>query len=457
LAYPPNIPLWVNAQGQAADVSATLLLDWNFTDPDPTDTQSAYALSKQEGAGALEYWRASDSTWQATEQKNIIGTTAVTLPTAWGIDADPVHTYKVKVWDQSDVASTYGDGLSVIPSAKVNPTVATPTEAQVLTNNSVTVTWTVAAQTAYRVKLVIFGSPLHDSGWVTSTALTYTIPVELADGFSYTIELQTKNAEGLASNVVTRNFSVNFIEPPASSIVATPSPVNGWVSVAMTNPAPVGTQPAMAYQDLWRRPVVNPILNANQGFEVNATGWVAVGGTGVRDTAFFKAGVASYKLTPDGVTSIVYMRSDDPKIPVTPGLSYHADGWIRAATVNKQVAVSIRWYDSGDVFLSETSTPVTPLVAGTFFYHGPIGTAPATATKMSVSARIIGTPAVGDIIWVDELRVRLTDPTEGVRVAKDLPANTTYEDWTAVSGVEYEWRSNVVATNETVQFGPWTP
>jgi hypothetical protein len=57
-------------------------------------------------------------------------------------------------------------------------------------------------QGSYRVRLLLTGAGLvvHDSGWVASTDTSYSIPVLLADGSQYTVEVQLKNNEGIRSD-----------------------------------------------------------------------------------------------------------------------------------------------------------------------------------------------------------------------------------------------------------------
>lgn len=260
VAYPPNTPTWEStstpfASGGAASVSAALLLDWAFTDPDPSDTQSAWALSRQIGTGALAYWRASDSTWQAAEVKNIGSTTQLSLASGWGTGTDATHTYKVKVWDSADTASQYSAGLAVTASTPANPTITAPTAGATVTADSVTVTWTVSDQSKYRVTLTTGGNQVYDSGIVTSTATSLLIPYTLADATSYTIGLTTYNSKGLQSATQTVTFSVAYVQPAVPTTLASPIPLKGIIQVAITNPTPTGGQPALASQDLYRRVV----------------------------------------------------------------------------------------------------------------------------------------------------------------------------------------------------------
>jgi hypothetical protein len=162
----------------------------------------------------------------------------------------------VKTRDVGALDSPYSAALVLTPSARVNPTISAPTAAQVLTTNYVTVSWTVSEQKQYRITLATNpgGLVVYDSGYVNSpTTTSVTLPYTLADNTGWTVSLTTTNLEGLASTTQTRNFTVDYIEPPTPTIVATAVPASGWISVAITNPAPSGGQPALQSVDLYRR------------------------------------------------------------------------------------------------------------------------------------------------------------------------------------------------------------
>lgn len=463
LSYAPNVPVWDTASmgvnsGGAADVAAARLLDWTFSDPDPTDTQSAYALSRQIGAGALSYWRASDSTWQVAEVKNVSATSSVTLASGWAVATDAQYTYKVKVWDSADVVSLYSDGFTVIPSAKANPTIATPTAAAVLATDTVTPTWTVSEQSAYRLTLASNpgGVVAYDSGWVASSALTAQVPVVLADLTGWTLTLQTRNIEGLPSNVASVNFTIDYLEPPAPAIVATPQPTSGTISVAISNLAAVGAQPALASQELWRRPVVYTNMLTNPGFEVDMSTWSPAGATAVRSTAQAHSGAASAFVTPDGVIltpridlAVAFMAD------VVAGDAYIAEGWLRPTTANKPVRVGVNWYTAGAVYV-DTSLIDVPSLAGAWMFVTLLAVVPATSAKASPHFGLTNTPAVGDTLFVDDVRFRKLDTSAGVRVAVGLSGGATVADWGAAHGVAYEYRAVARGVNGTSIAGPWT-
>lgn len=179
-------------------------------------------------------------------------------PTPWAAAADANHTYRVKTWDVTDLASPYSGPLAVIASEVVTPTIVTPTPAQVIAGDSVNVTWTVAEQTAYRVRLFAqpSGAVVHDSGFIGSAVtLAYAVPYTLTDSGSWTVGLTTKNNDGLASAEQYQGFTTDFVEPALPTLAFTPTPASGYIRVVITNPAPSGGQPIVLNQELWRRPV----------------------------------------------------------------------------------------------------------------------------------------------------------------------------------------------------------
>jgi hypothetical protein len=468
----PNNAVWAAPaagsdlfNGAARDVNAGLLLDWEFSDPDAFQVQGSYALSRQIGVGTIQYWRASDSTWQATEQQNSTATTSVTLPSSWGAGTDAVHSYRVRVWDSANVgAAGYSPVWQVVPSVLANPTISSPTNAQVLNLDRMSVTWSVSEQTAYRIILNTnpAGSQvLYDSGWVTdSTTTTFDVPVTLTNGGSYTVTVQTRNLEGLASTAVNRNFSVQYTAPPPSISAFAPSTTNGYITVTPSANAPAGLQPTISSMDLYRRPVLSSTLNANPTFAGNTTGFAVGGGSGgtvTYSTAQFSPGSSpgSARLVPNGSGATPSVESSHVAVDVTQAIE--GTGWVRADTANKPVVIQVNWYTTGGAYLSSTLVSVTtPPVAGWMFMRVIAdGSGIATAARASVSIGLSNTPAAGDAIYVDELRMRYADTTTGVRVAQGVGAAVAVNDWGAASGVSYEYQWVVTGSNGTSIAGPW--
>lgn len=476
--FSPTAPDWitgaagtVSVNGAAFDVSAALTLDWNYHDPNVLDTQASYAVSRQIGVAAAQWWRASDSTWQSAETFNTSSTTALTLAAAnWvgaGGASDPAHIYKVATRDSGGLTSAYSPGLSLVPSTRVDPTITSPTASQILNTGVLPVTWTVTEQSAYRIILIntVTSATVYDSGFQTDptplspSILAFTVPVTLQDGFAGQVQLITKNAEGLSSVTRTDNFSIDFVEPVAAlvTVLAADAP-NGGIDIAFTQAAVSGAQPATTQLDILRRKrgavATYTAANVNPFFETNATDWTNVGySTVARSTAQFHTGAASLLLTPNGSTATPKVQSGSTA--VTAGGRYEFRGWLRSTTTNKTMRIYIDWYDATPTLLSSTTRDMTA-VANTWIYAQVRGTAPAGATQARISIGQLATPAAGDTLYGDELQLLTANDDDGIRIVAGALSGTTYLDWRAVTGVDYEYRSYALAGNGTSIYTAWT-
>lgn len=458
--YAPNTPMWDTStqpytNGGAANVNTALTLDWSFVDVDPADAQASYALRRQIGAGAFSWWRTSDSTWQAVETFNATATTALTLASGWGAGTDANHSYVVKTRDTGTLDSPYSAALVLIPSVQVSPVIITPTAAQVLTTNFVTVTWTAAEQKHYRVQLVTNpgGVVAYDSGFVVSGDLTFTVPYELADGTGWQVWLTTTNNEGLPSAVQTRAFTVDYVEPPAATLAVSPQPLLGLIRVTATNPAPSGAQPAFVAQDVYRRVGESATLNANPTFAGNVTGWAGVGGTLSYSTVQAHEGAGSARIVPTGAAANSYVEA--AHVAIDPARAVLAGGWVRPDTVNKPVQLDVRWYTAGGAFISATSRTLTPPIAAVWQYVSMTAAPVATAARASVALGMASTPAAGDAAYVDELVMQAHNDDPGVRVAASVAAGAVVDDWRAAARQPYEYRAVTYGANGTQIASPW--
>ena len=256
----PTAPTWVTpTSGEAKDVALTLVLDWDFNDPDVGDTQSAFTLRKREGAGSYEYW--TGSAWQSSEDattKIASSATTTTLPASWGADPDEDHYYSVKTWDDDDtpLVGPWSSELRIIPSAASDPTLDLPADAGSV-GGTASVEWTVSSQSAYRVVVSDTSSTVdmdagtleEDSGWVTdSGARTYLASFPTNTVTRY-VRIQTKNSEGLLSAIDEHTVSVSYT-PPSTPTLVVSEVVPGALRVAITNPAGATTTVS---NDVYRR------------------------------------------------------------------------------------------------------------------------------------------------------------------------------------------------------------
>ncbi len=466
----PDIAVWTTSlqtyfNGGPADVGASLTLDWEFSDPDPGQGQGSYALSRQIGAGTIQYFNAATTTWGAGEVQNASATTQVTLASGWGSGTDDNHTYKVKVWDSANTPSTgYSAPLVLVPSVKVNPTITAPTAAQVINTDRVTVTWTVAEQTAFRLRLLTNpgGVVVHDSDWVSSADTTYTPDVQLPTGTGWTIDLNTRNNERLTSSTVTRNFSVTYAPPPAMRSTMLPVPASGWIVVTPVTIAPTGAQPAIVTAELYRRKAITPALNLNPTFAGNVSDWFQGGGGSAGSLTYSTAqsvsaaGAARYVPPAAGGATAQSVESSSYGT-IEAGKLYMAGGWIRPDTANKPVFIALNYYTSGGAFVSSVQSVVSAPIAGAWHYLEVVGdpSLVATAARVRVAIGEQSTPAAADAFYADEVYVQVHNADTGTRpVGGNSPSDPVYDSG-AASGVPYEYRWLATGANGTSIYGPW--
>lgn len=264
--------MYVVGNGGVWDADTGITFAWTFSDSDPLDVQTKYAISRQVGAGSVLYFRASDNTWQATEQQNSDSNTSkLLLSTVWDDAASPgvPHTFKVKVWDSTNLPSSYSDGFVIIPETDSVPAFTYPLPQNggtIVTVPNPTFTWTVsgAAQAAYRIfveKDVPSSSAdvlVLDTGWIESTDTSHTPAAILEDGFGYYAEICLRTASGLPTMIAANNwsyFNADIPNPPVPTLVVTATPSTGSIEVVTTNPAPTGGEPAFDFSELYRREV----------------------------------------------------------------------------------------------------------------------------------------------------------------------------------------------------------
>ncbi|GAA2516618.1 hypothetical protein [Winogradskya humida] len=661
LAYPPDTPDWTYptpASGSAVNVGDALQLNFTFSDPDPQDVQTGYALSRQVGTGVVQYWRESDRSWQNVEIKNATGSNYVELAAGWGAFADSPHAYRARVWDGNDSGSAYSQPIIVIPSAPAEPVLTQPVDGTVWTAEALNATWTVAEQTAhterlfatfddfqragvqpgrmgqgytattpvaaytvaagvltisvdavgslrriradpqwasrelaleFQVPVMPAGAPVrvelmmawntgptfvgasvtvtptgqvvlnlarsvnnvltlvggatifptgghattrwyglrvrytgsyeaklwdaagpepttwdliataealggepapggiavqawldtgntnalpvavrfrqwtrgvtdlvYDSGWTQDSAIRQTVvPYSLPNNSAYVLELQTRNVQGLPSDIESARIVVDYIEPPQPTLQVTALPELGLNRIAVTTPSPSGqTLP-------------------NPGFETTLAGWVGTNATITRTTAQAHSGSWSVLLTPDGVGASPRIEiPPGQRIPVVPGQSMTAEAWIRPGPGTPPVLIGINWFDASDVYLSTTATAL-PASQDEWQFITVTGNAPAGAALASIHAGLADTPAPAQRAHIDDMRLAPTtgqpatasvdvyraiagDPSSVIRIATGLPQQPVIEDKTAVSGVDYRYLARAFGTNGARIDSPWT-
>jgi hypothetical protein len=290
VAYSPQLnaapfaPTWVSpADNSYQNRDADLTLDWDFTDGDPGDSMSAYALSKSVDGAALEYWNASTSAWVAAEASNPTATSAVTLASGWAVDGESVE-YKAKTWDAAAAAGPYGSGLTVNAATATVPVIDAPATSATIAGSSADIAWTVAAQAAYQVRVLDgAGAELFSTGKVTGAVTEITLGYVFSDGQTgLKVELTTWNAFDVPGVDTNTGIAVSFT-PPATPVLTVTANAAGYMSVAIADPTPAGSQPTVDTHDIFVRVAaggrqVGERTVGGDGIRIS-TGTVATNGT----------------------------------------------------------------------------------------------------------------------------------------------------------------------------------
>lgn len=505
ISYTPDTPTWASpTSGTAQDVNAALVLDWVFSDADPADTQSAYAVSRQIGAGSLSYYRASDATWQATEQKNTSGTSAITLASGWASGSDSNYTFKAKVWDSADIASGYSAGLVLIPSVKVNPTISSPAVAAVLTASSVPVTWTVSEQTAYQLTLTpadvldSFSRSATDSWSSADTGESYTlvgtaanfdiasgvgtiqpgatssdrIAVVTADsGADRTVEVTAKWASLPASGVLragvvaryvdSSNFYIGEISISTAGVVTVQATKNvaGSKTVLATYTHPTAYVGGVNWRirasvtgtailvKAWRAADSEPDWQVSTTDSSITTGTLA--GVWARNETAVTTHVASYDTFSSVSLPVTYDSGwvSSTATTATPStVLSNNTAWIVGLRTKNNEGLASEWAQAGVTVVY--TPPATPTLA--FSPNSTTGWIEVRITNPTPGG---GQPALAS---QDLYRRTVGDTSSGTRIAATLSSGATVRDWTAVSGTNYEYQSAALGANGTSTTSAWT-
>jgi hypothetical protein len=251
----PTAPPWTApADNSYQNRDAALTLDWDFADPDGSDTQSAYALSKSVDGAALEYWNASTSAWVGSSVDNPTASTLVTLASGWAVSGESVE-YKVKTLDAAGAAGPFGSGLTVNAAVATVPVIDAPASSATLTGSSADISWTVAAQTAYQLRVLSSAdAELFSTGKVLGAVTEVTLGYVFVDGaVDLKIELTTWNANDIPGVDTNDSIDVSFTPPATPTLTVTKNDAEGYVSIAISDPTPAGAQPTVETHDVFVR------------------------------------------------------------------------------------------------------------------------------------------------------------------------------------------------------------
>lgn len=230
------------------DATDNAVFSWAYSDPDPSDNQSAYQLEIIDtGTGTSVY----DSGKVAST------TSSHTLPSGT-LTNNKQYQWRVKTWDNSDTEGAWSDYATFYTSAKPSVTITNLTEGQTIITSSLTVQWTMSdpeseGQSAYQIKLTdMSDTVLYDTGKVIdSVSRSRTLGYELENHTDYKVKISVWDGRDVKSEEQVISIHVSFT-PPAEPNVTTIRN-NASITINIEHPNPVDPQPTVIYSDIFRR------------------------------------------------------------------------------------------------------------------------------------------------------------------------------------------------------------
>jgi hypothetical protein len=197
--------------------------------------------------------------------------------------------------------------LTVNAAAATPPTITAPATSATITGSSADVSWTVAAQAAYQVRVLSSAdAELYSTGKVTGAVVEVTLGYVFTDGQTgLKVELTTYNSFDIAAVDTNTGIDVSFT-PPATPVLTVTANTAGYISVAIADPTPTGSQPTVDTHDIFvrvaaggrqsgERTVNDDGIRIATGVETNGTylDYAAATGTDFEYRTLARAGTAT--------------------------------------------------------------------------------------------------------------------------------------------------------------------
>lgn len=264
----PNAPTATSMTGgSVVDRAVVNRAQWNFSDPDPVDSQSKFDLDyRLVGAGS---W----TTITQTTPNSFYDFAALSL-------AVGDYEWRVRVYDQFNAPSNYSAinnfSAGVAPPA---PVILEPINGSTINLTPRLLKWSAPEQDAYQWRRV------EDDGGAPDTSVIYVDsgqidqPVDRQAPVAFSVNNRWEHIQlrilldGLWSSWASVRVEVSYTEPETPTLAYTPQHDLGYLEVVVTNPpAGVGI-PNASYNELYRREVggtfqlVKAILAPNGTFK----------------------------------------------------------------------------------------------------------------------------------------------------------------------------------------------
>lgn len=241
----PTAPTNLSPSTGALDHTQPITATWTYNDPDTGDSQSKFNIKWSTNNGST--WTEVDGT--------VTASTSYTWPANTFSDGQTVQ-WMVQTYDTNGLNSPWSAQAQFIAgTVPGTPTITSPAINATVATANPTIQWSSSGQTDYQLQVQdMSNNVLWDSGDVVSTNVAATLAgYSLANSTSYQLALRVKNSEGLWSTWTKNTINVSYTPPATATTTATADNANARIVVVIVNPAPSGSEPAVSYNDLYRR------------------------------------------------------------------------------------------------------------------------------------------------------------------------------------------------------------
>lgn len=181
------------------------------------------------------------------------------------------------------------------------------------------------------------------------------------------------------------------------------------------------------------------LLNANPFFTSDLTGWSGLSATLARTQAQVvphPLAVASLSITGTGASSASAAATMTAVGSITAGATYTASMWAYSPAGWSDVRPAIDWYDAAGTLLSVSSGSALTVPAGVWTFLSATYTAPASASRAGVRARVGATPTASDVLYVWAVRVARASSSW----LRDTFGRTASSSW-GMAGTGQSWQT----------------
>lgn len=249
---PPNAPTLTSPASNATiDSTSSQRFAWDFSDPDPGDSQSAFDL---------QYWALDANGARVGAATTVNGSTPNQFYTfAAGTFADGDYEWQARTYDDLGAEGPWSASSFFTAATPTGvPTITDPINGATVGTNAYNVQWSTAGgQAGYRVRRVADNAGAADattvywdSGQVTdANARSLSVPFETNGRYEH-VQVQVTADGTLWSSWADVRVYVSYTAPAPATGSLSFDQASGSLLVTITNGTPSGSQPQNSYNDV---------------------------------------------------------------------------------------------------------------------------------------------------------------------------------------------------------------